>query len=442
MLRTLRLRSVGLAVAVGVAAVAVVGCGSTTSSSSAGSAAGGSTSATAVASTGPAPTCGAGTHTAARGTPLTFGSIITKIPGVDFTGDTDAIQAYFNCVNANGGIDGHPLRLIVETEAANPQQAASDATQLLQSDHVVGMVGNMSLIDCSVNGSTYTKLGIKIIGPGVDTGCYQTPSYASVITGPEYDPQIVAQYLVKQAGAKGGFVSVTTQGPGTAVYNNGAVAVAKAAGIANAKGLTQPVPVNDPQGLALQLANQAGNGGGAIVGFTGPELVKVLNAIGQQGLITRAHWGCVGLCDDPSVAKAISSQWSGQLFVGSDYPTLDSNRPSMQLLRSIQQKYGGGQPVNALTQFGFTSAQILASALVKLPSSALNRAGINKAIGSITNYKTDMLCAPWTFGQGVYHVPVSSSSILVYKNGAFVPQSDGACIKLDPVTPQLKAAGA
>src|SRR5215813_3521317 len=53
--------------------------------------------------------CGLGNGQKATGTPLTLGAIVTKQPGTDFTGITGISQAYFSCVNDNGGINGRPI---------------------------------------------------------------------------------------------------------------------------------------------------------------------------------------------------------------------------------------------------------------------------------------------------------------------------------------------
>ena len=61
---------------------------------------------------------------------------------------------------------------MVETEQTNPQQVASLATKLVESDKVLGIVGNTSLIDCAVNQKYYAKQDIYVIAAGVARECY------------------------------------------------------------------------------------------------------------------------------------------------------------------------------------------------------------------------------------------------------------------------------
>src|SRR5918994_6265012 len=81
-----------------------------------------------------APKCGVGNGQKASGAPIKFGAINTKQPGTDFSEGGRAVQAYFDCVNDNGGINGRPVELIIETEQTDPGQVANAATKLAQDD--------------------------------------------------------------------------------------------------------------------------------------------------------------------------------------------------------------------------------------------------------------------------------------------------------------------
>src|SRR5258708_3160779 len=95
--------------------------------------------------------CGTGTGKKATGTPIKLGGIDMLIPGVDFTTIGKVAQAYFKCVNDNGGINGHRIAYTLYTEQLNPAQEASLARKLIQSDKVVGVVGNTNFAACGTN---------------------------------------------------------------------------------------------------------------------------------------------------------------------------------------------------------------------------------------------------------------------------------------------------
>ena len=95
--------------------------------------------------------CGLGNGKKATGAPIKVGGIDMLIPGVDFTTIGKTAKAYFDCVNANGGINGRPVKYILYNEQLNPAQEASLARKLIESDKVVGVVGNTSFAECGTN---------------------------------------------------------------------------------------------------------------------------------------------------------------------------------------------------------------------------------------------------------------------------------------------------
>ncbi|MFH0957957.1 MAG: ABC transporter substrate-binding protein [Pseudomonadota bacterium] len=49
----------------------------------------------------------------------------------------DAFDVYFKDINARGGINGHPVKIIFTDNSAEPSKAASDATKLITQDKVI-----------------------------------------------------------------------------------------------------------------------------------------------------------------------------------------------------------------------------------------------------------------------------------------------------------------
>ena len=184
----MKLRRIALAVAVPVALLAAVALATAASSSSTakvGSAAAGAT----------VSKCGAGTGKKATGRPIKLGGIDMLIPGVDFTTIGKVAKAYFDCVNDNGGIKGRPIQYILYNEQLNPAQEAALARKLIESDKVVGVVGNTSFAECGVNWKYYKSKGYIVIGAGVQAECFGTPPIAESNMGPRYSDIGAAQAL-------------------------------------------------------------------------------------------------------------------------------------------------------------------------------------------------------------------------------------------------------
>ena len=95
--------------------------------------------------------CGLKNGKKATGEPIKLGGIFTKQPGTDFSEIGLTAKAYFQCVNDNGGINGRPIEYVFKTEQTDPGQIAGIAKNLVENQKVLGIVGNISIIECTVN---------------------------------------------------------------------------------------------------------------------------------------------------------------------------------------------------------------------------------------------------------------------------------------------------
>ena len=254
---------------------------------------------------------------AATGTPIALGAIATNQPGTSFTDIPNMAKAYFDCVNANGGINGHPIKYYIETEQTNPAQIAADAKQLVQTDHVVGIVGNTSIIECSVDSSYWQKLGFYVIDSGIAPECYSTPNSAAVNMGPRYSSDGAVQYALAQHVSK--IVFDQSNVPGTGYIAAGPDALAKAANIPIVQ-LTENVPITDANSVAIKEVDDAGPNGAVVLNFTPPEALIILQA--AQKLGPRGPGEAVGLLD------AVQHRLPGQPRSGRSGTTSCSSTPS------------------------------------------------------------------------------------------------------------------
>ena len=380
---------------VAVMSVGLVACGdSDDNSGSSGSSGNDAASKEAAAN---ASKCGLGNGQKATDTPIKLGAIITKQPGTDFTDISDMAKAYFDCVNDNGGINGHPVQYQVETEQTNPQQVASLATKLVENDKVLGIVGNTSLIDCAVNQKYYEKQKINLIANGVARECYFSENIRDINMGPYYSTVGAAQYLINQ-GAKS-IVAATLKAPGTDFNNQGAVELAKQNNIPG-KSVTEVVPINDGAALALKLVQAAGDGGGVVLDFIPPEALKVLQGAEQQGLIDKVKWACATPCNDASIAEALGPAWNDKLGINAELNLVDSKGPDNQLYLQVQKKYAPDSAIGSFGQMGFMDALLATKALMTIKGE-YTKESVNDAFKALKDVKTDILCNPWTFGDGV-----------------------------------------
>jgi branched-chain amino acid transport system substrate-binding protein len=416
--------------------IGVSACGSSdkssTTSSAGGSGGGGSTT---TAKAGDVTKCGTKPGTKATGTPIKIGAIVTKQPGTDFTDGATMAQAYFTCVNDNGGINGHPIKYKFYTEQTNPAQIAGFAHKLIQTDKVVAMVGGFSIIECAVDHKYWESLGIMELDAGIAPECWGTPNSAAPNMGPRYSSDGALQGVVRAGAKKIAFDQSNV--PGTGYIAAGPTAVAKSLNVPITK-FKDNVPIQDANSIALKLVQAAGTDGGVVLNFTPPEALKILQAAQQQGLQDRVKaWSCSTPCNTDFVAKALGQQWDGKLLVNAELNVTDFDGPQSRLYRAVFAKYGkavsGG--LGSFSQMGFVMAQQLVMALESIKGGDYSLKTVNKAIADVKGFKTDMLCRPWYYGKAPLHLPNNVDFTTTPHNGKMVIK-DG-CIPISDADPAI-----
>jgi branched-chain amino acid transport system substrate-binding protein len=345
-------------------------------------------------------------------------------------------NAYFECVNANGGINGHPIKYYIETEQTQPAQVAADAKQLVQTDHVVGIVGNTSIIECSVNHAYWEKLGFFIVDSGIAPECYSTPNSAAVNMGPRYSSDGAVQYALSQHVSK--VVFDQSNVPGTGYIGAGPAALAAAAHTPIVQ-LTENVPISDANSVAIKEVNDAGPDGAVVLNFTPPEALIILQAAQKLGIEDHVKmWGCSTPCDTDFLATALGPKWNHKLFVNAELTPAFVNSPSMTLYKAILAQYGkavsGG--IGSFSQFGFAEAEIVVHALETVQGPYTVKS-VNAAIKAVSNFTTGMLCQPWTYGSYPMHIPNNEDYTVTPENGKMVLAQ--GCTKISSVDPQIAA---
>ena len=234
--------------------------------------------------------CGPTPGKAATGSPINLGTINTKQPGTDFTDQANMAQAFFTCLDANGGVNGHPVKYFIQTDQTQPSQIAADAKKLVQGDHVLGIVGTSDIIECSIDQAYWKQTGIYELGAGIAPECWSTPNSASVNMGPRYSSDGATQYVLSLKPDK--IVFNQSNVPGTGYIAGGPTAVAGAAHVP-IKTMTENVPINDANSVAINLVNAAGPNGAVVLNFTPPEALVILQAAQKLGLEDRVKaWSC------------------------------------------------------------------------------------------------------------------------------------------------------
>ena len=409
----------------GAFVVAAIGSGSSVAST-------GAIKAHAAASTS---SCGPKPGVKATGTPIPVGAIDTKVPGTDFSDIENMEGAYFACVNANGGVNGHPIQLFKLTDAITAASDAADAAKLVQTDHVVAVSGSSSIIECSVNYKYWEKLGYKVIADGIAPECYSTPNYADANMGPRFSSDGAAQYVANLPGVKK-IVFDQSNVPGTGYNEGGVPEVAKLKNIP-VTALTENVPISDADAVAEKEVDDAGPSGAIVLNFTPPEALLILQAAQKLNIEGNVKaWACSTPCDTDYLSSTLGPKWNDKFFVNAELTPPDpTHTPTMNLYEAILKQYGsdvsGG--IGSFSQMGFVDGEILQHALDSVKG-AYTVKTVNAAIENVKNFSTGMLCEPWTYGPYSLHIANHTDYTVTPDNGKMViKQGCTAISSADPL---------
>jgi branched-chain amino acid transport system substrate-binding protein len=368
-----------------------------------------------------APKCGLSNGKAATGQPIEIGAIVGKTGPADFSGSAQAAAAYFNCVNANGGINGRPIRYSIEDDQWNPETAAQVAAKLVNDTKVVGMVGSSSFVECATNAKFYETTNVLVIaGVGVPRDCFHSKNIAPTNGGPRMSNIGAAQYMHDDLHVKR-LVCIGPNIPNVGDWSCGGIEA-----YGKSVGMDVKTILFDPSSLdATSLILQAMAFKPDAIDFNTPKEagIPLYAAAEQQDLGGKVYITAPTSHYDASVPKAIGPYWSqgGRVFIHLELEPLDKHGGDVDNWHAVLDKYGKpSDQRNTFSQAGYLAALAATQALLKLDPAKIDRASVSEAFRNIKGLKTDVSCSPWYFGPGDEHNATHAGSVAEIKDGAFV----------------------
>jgi ABC-type branched-subunit amino acid transport system substrate-binding protein len=352
----------------GVAALVLAGCGSSSSSSGGG----GGSSAPGVTST----SITFGTHQ-----PLTG----PAAPG--YSEIAPASQAFFDYVNAHGGVFGRKIHLIIKDDAYNPTNTVNVVHQLVLQDHVFGIFEGLGTpthtkVVGYLNASRVPDVFVASGCPCWDNGTSQPWTFG---WQPNYtiEGKILGQYLKQHfAGKKvgvlyqdddfgmGGLAGIQDEIPASSIvakepYQSGATTLA-------------------PQVTAIKAAKAQ-----VMVDFTVPIYTAIAQltsfTLGYKPQLVVSNVGIDpttvgGLLKVVSKGKASGTGLiEGAITDGYLPSSSDMSNPWIALFKKIHDQYDAKAPFDGNVEYGMASAYTLVQAL-QAAGKNLTRQGLVKAI--------------------------------------------------------------
>jgi branched-chain amino acid transport system substrate-binding protein len=373
---------------IAVVALIAAGCGSSSSKSSS-STSGGSSSGGSSTSSSSSSSNGGATAPGVTATSITFGTHqpLTGPAAPGYSEIAPASQAFFDYVNANGGVYGRKINLIIKDDAYNPTNTVTVVHQLVLQSKVFGIYEGLGT-------PTHTKVvgflnAEKVPDIFVASGCpcWDNGGSQPYTFGwqPNYtiEGKILGQYIKQHfAGKKvgvlyqdddfgqGGLAGIEDEVPASSIvakepYQSGTTTLAAQITAIKAKNAQVLVDFTVPIYTAI----------GQLTSFTlnyKPQLV--ISSVGIDPITVG------GLLKSISKGKASGTALiEGAITDGYLPSSSDTSNPWIQLFMKIKTQYDPKVPFDGNVEYGMASAYTLVQAL-KAAGPNLTRQGLIDAI--------------------------------------------------------------
>ena len=348
----------------------------------------------------------------ADGEPILVGNVSSLTGAALFPEASVAAKAVFDRVNAQGGIGGRPLQLLVEDDGGTPEGAATAGRKLVEQDNVVALVGSASVLDCAVNSAFYAEQGVySVMGAGADPLCYLSSNISPVTTGP-YAAITVSMYYASEILGLDRVCQVNLWViPDLAPAFDAAVARWEAI---TGKSLALRVKAaslqDDPTPLMLQARDTGCQA--VIVDGLEPHALAVGRAIEAQGLGDIVWIGLTPYYTD-AIAAQLGSAGNG-LRANSEFEPYGSDSPALDDWKALMTS--AGIPLSSFAQGGYLAGTIFVDVLQRIDGE-ITRESIAEALLAMEPYHTPLMGTPYTFGPGDAHAPNQASKFVEMRDG-------------------------
>lgn len=312
---------------------------------------------------------------------IVFGQTVPKSgPAALYGESTAGVQAYFDMVNAHGGVNGHRLKLISLDDQYTPPLALQETRTLVYTDHVFAEV--------AVNGTETTNADLTVLDPnnipvvGPQTG-------ATIIAGvfrknvynvwPSYltEGNVLGKAALQLNLHKVG-VLYQNDDFGKSLY-----AGVKASGLKPALAISYDPSQTDFSPQALQF-KQAGVDAVIILAIPGPttDFLNALNALSFSPVRIMSQVSAI-----PQQFSTAPQEFPGS-YIGAFIPPLhSSSNPQVTAFLQAMKTYQPGQPASVFAAWGWTEAQTAVAGL-RAMKGAVTRTNYEAALNSLTNLAT------------------------------------------------------
>ena len=353
---------------------------------------------------------------------ITVGGIYDETGPFDATVERDTVRAYFNMINAQGGVNGYKFQLRDCDSAYDPTQAHQCAQQMV-SQGVLAIVGWLSVSGEQPETPYLAQQGVPIIG-----GLGVPSEFSSPISFP------TTANLVRYGTAIGAHaVDLQVHHPGVIVLNANFIAPVQQALVNSLHAHhIQETSVNqvdptkaDYTDLVLKLRRE--NADSVLAGLDPFSYQRLFQAMERQSWFPKV----LGLgLDKESANKDYGKAGDGaESLTPLLEPADHTSQPGIkEYVGAVQRFFPSQVPaLDVYTEGDWVAAELFVEAIRKIGSNPVNRKSLVDALNSITNFDTKGLTKPLSYSAGNSHDPNKCFQWIQKRSGIWTTHSGWNC---------------
>ena len=335
------------------------------------------------------------------GPPIVVGSISTLSGGpAVFASTGQAAKAFFDSVNASGGIQNRKIVYLQEDDKADPAVARQMAAKLLDETKVVALTGGASLLECAVNAARYSEAGVvSVPGLGLDKGCFTSQAIAPVNSGAFVQMALAMRYASERLRAERLCVMrlgnpINLQKEFDAVVQDWTLRSGRTPAL-DERNIQYSDKPEELMAKAILAKCQA-----VVFGGSEPFVLAFARAA-QKRLDKNVALLFIGSAYTSRVAQELGSG-EHRIFAMSEFEPWSSRSGSLSNWRNLMTTRG--IPLTSASQGGYVSAQVLVQVLSSIKGE-INRQSVTEAYRQLKPINVAMAGMPFTFGTAMQHHP-------------------------------------
>ncbi|MDQ1498065.1 MAG: branched-chain amino acid transport system substrate-binding protein, partial [Actinomycetota bacterium] len=344
---------------------------------------------------GRAPQPGAPAPTNAMGAPILIGNVGTYsgVTGTNLKAQLTGVQVWVATVNAAGGVNGHPVRLIVGEDGGDSAKHRSLVQKFIEQDKVAAFVGNAEVFTGAGSIDYIQERHVPVVGlDGAESYAYDHSMYfPQMPSGEAQVHALIAGTSVRARQANRTKLATLTCLEATVCHDAARVWAQKAKELGLEMVYQAEASLGQPDFTSQCL--QARNAGANLVMFaTDPgSIVRFATSCERQNY--QPLYAPCGTCVGPTIAT--TRALDGAVVSHTAFPWTASDTPARQEFQDAMRRYGGSEDVLPYHSFGWTAAKLFEHA-VKLSSNPTTPSGILEGLWKIANDDLGGLTYPLT----------------------------------------------